>query len=414
MPICHERIRHDFSTARRLAWSLASCAALLLAPASAGAQRRRVAPTPVVAVPVPTSAAQDAAGAADAVARSHFDRGVALSGMGDYESALIEFRASYDIRPRPNVLFNLGATYQALHRYVRASRAIEQYLNEATLTAVRRADVERGLAQIRTYIAHIVLPGLPDGAVITLDREPWAMTRGGGETAVSAGRHDLEVTAPGFVATRQAFTIGGGETRSILVVMRAAEATVARPVDSTIPVLPAVVVVRGLPAGATLTIDGIAAPLDRAVQLSAGPHDFVARARGWVPWRGGMESIDGVSRTARVSMVRDNLMSAAPFGVATAATIAFGVGGIAMVVLASATQRDFNGLTQEDPRAAELARIGPTQFLLADGLLIATAIAGTVAVALLTRTRFAPAAATVRWSDRARDPSAPIPLGVRF
>ncbi|MBW2264248.1 MAG: hypothetical protein JRG91_19965, partial [Deltaproteobacteria bacterium] len=60
----------------------------------------------------------------------HFDRGVELFHNGDYEGALVEFRAAYESEPHFRVRYNIGISLYELHRYIEAKEEQESYLLE--------------------------------------------------------------------------------------------------------------------------------------------------------------------------------------------------------------------------------------------------------------------------------------------
>src|SRR5688572_29165419 len=49
---------------------------------------------------------------ARARARAHFEVGEKLQRAGDYDGAIAEYRAAYDLAPLPGLLFNLGQAFR--------------------------------------------------------------------------------------------------------------------------------------------------------------------------------------------------------------------------------------------------------------------------------------------------------------
>jgi tetratricopeptide (TPR) repeat protein len=71
---------------------------------------------------------QDAASTAEA--RVHFDRAIVLFESGNASGALAEFQRAHDLSGRASVLYNIGATYQALHDYPQAIEVLRRFLAE--------------------------------------------------------------------------------------------------------------------------------------------------------------------------------------------------------------------------------------------------------------------------------------------
>ena len=61
-------------------------------------------------------------------AKQHHDKGVEFFEAGDYESALTEFKATYDLSKRQDVLFNMAVATDKLGRYSESAGYLERYL----------------------------------------------------------------------------------------------------------------------------------------------------------------------------------------------------------------------------------------------------------------------------------------------
>jgi tetratricopeptide (TPR) repeat protein len=90
-------------------------------------------------------------GAARAVAREHFQRGVALAKRRVYAEALSEFQQAYVAVPHFSVLYNIGQAQIALGQRAEAIATLQRYLDEAgvDIDAQRRSEVEQVLARER-------------------------------------------------------------------------------------------------------------------------------------------------------------------------------------------------------------------------------------------------------------------------
>jgi hypothetical protein len=311
----------------------------------------------------------------EAEAREHFDRGLALFQTNDFNGALAEFQAAYDLSHRATVLYNIGVTHQNLHHYPEAARAIEQYLREATISPERRAQVEAGLNDIRNFIAHVRLTGLPDGAQVTIDGENAGTAPFANPIAVGTGRHVIAAHLDGYRDAQETLLIAGGQEREVSLPLRSASEAVAAPTT---------LAVHGAPAGATIEIDGRVAVADQATPVSAGEHVIRVRASGTSPFESHVTVPAGAARIATVH-IGSGRMTPVPFAAAAGATV---VSGVLMAIFGAMTQSthaQFAMLTQEDPRATELSQAGTTQRTLTNVFVATTAIFGaaTVATAIL-------------------------------
>ncbi|MBP6833920.1 MAG: hypothetical protein KA978_24255, partial [Deltaproteobacteria bacterium] len=84
----------------------------------------------VVALLCPVVAsAQPADPTRDAEARQHFATGRDAFSRGDFATAVTEFERSYALSRRAQLLYNIGTTYERLHRWEEARSALQRYLD---------------------------------------------------------------------------------------------------------------------------------------------------------------------------------------------------------------------------------------------------------------------------------------------
>jgi len=86
-------------------------------------------------------------------ARIHFEAGRALYQLGNFNEALREFAAGYQLAPRPQFLLNLGQCYRKLDDLANARAMYQRYLHDAALTDPERPQAEQILAEIEKQIA---------------------------------------------------------------------------------------------------------------------------------------------------------------------------------------------------------------------------------------------------------------------
>ena len=86
-------------------------------------------------------------------ARTHFEAGRALYQLGNYDEALREFAAGYELAPRPQFLLNLGQCYRKLENLEQARAMYQRYLHDAPVSDPERAQAQQILAEIDRQIA---------------------------------------------------------------------------------------------------------------------------------------------------------------------------------------------------------------------------------------------------------------------
>jgi len=141
--------------------------------------------------------AQPADPARDAEARLHFATGRDAFSRGDFASAVTEFERAYALSRRAQLLYNIGTTYERLHRWEEARSALQRYL-DAVADAPDRAEVEGRIRIIDVEIQHQAVDPTPppppqvvmvDRPVVVQSVRPWQVTFwvAGGLTVVSGG-----------------------------------------------------------------------------------------------------------------------------------------------------------------------------------------------------------------------------------
>lgn len=150
---------------------------LLLGTAAAGAQPSTP-PAPGGEPPAAGDAAATTAaelpGAAEedvrTRARALFEEGLRLLEIEDWEAAVRSFAASYELRPNPNVLYNLANAQRLLFDYPASIASFRRYLASEgdRVSAERRAEVEGFLAEMLSQVGTVTVAA-PEGATIAID-----------------------------------------------------------------------------------------------------------------------------------------------------------------------------------------------------------------------------------------------------
>lgn len=273
-----------------------------------------------------------------AEAQKRFARGNALYEKGDYEGALLSYKAAFELVPSPDILFNLGLAQEKTLDYAGCVQSFEHYL------AIDGKDVDGAKARAAGCRAHVRMPvtitSVPPGVAIShvaeatptfLGRTPTTLELPLGEydllldlegymvqgthidvTLGKSHNYDFQLTklsklriaanaegamvaiddnAPEPAPIERLVTAGSYEIRVTapghLDVVRTAFVDAGNDASLSIE-LPPVPTTQSLRlrsiAGSVILIDG--APATEEVQLGAGLHVVEAVAPGRVPYRG--------------------------------------------------------------------------------------------------------------------------------
>jgi tetratricopeptide (TPR) repeat protein len=87
-------------------------------------------------------------------AKKHFKQGTILYDEGNYEAALVEFKASYEANPNWKMRYYVAVTLQALHKFVEAEKEMKLYLEEGSdaVAEKKRKEVEDILTSLSGVI----------------------------------------------------------------------------------------------------------------------------------------------------------------------------------------------------------------------------------------------------------------------
>lgn len=147
-----------------------------------------------------------------AEARVHFDRAVSLFEAGDARGALAEFERAHELTGRASVLYNIGASYQALHDYPRAIDALRRYLASTEGRSTPQRDLAvRALSQMEPLVARLRVLRDPSDATVLLDGRALESDR----ATVGPGAHVLTASAPGREPRQVEVTVVSGDEREV-------------------------------------------------------------------------------------------------------------------------------------------------------------------------------------------------------
>jgi hypothetical protein len=174
-----------------------------------------------------------------AEAKQRYEKGVKLyDEEGSVQAALVEFERAYELAPNYKVLYNIGQGARTLRDYASALQAFEGYLagseQGAKLPKARLAEVEREIAQLRTYVATLTVEVDTDGATVMLDGVVLGLSPLPRPLVVNPGRVKITASKDGRTGTTAAALVGG-EAPHVRVAVPPPAAALPAPSPTTPP-----------------------------------------------------------------------------------------------------------------------------------------------------------------------------------
>jgi hypothetical protein len=136
-------------------------------------------------------------------ARTHYEDGQKAYDRGDYETAIREFEQAYQLKPHPNVLYNIAQAHERLLEYAESVKWFERFLAEAPPDAEFRPIVENRLRILRNLPARISVTSIPEKIHATLVSNGQEYKADTPTTfKVPAGDYQVYLDLPGWEAER--------------------------------------------------------------------------------------------------------------------------------------------------------------------------------------------------------------------
>lgn len=179
----------------------------------------------VVAAAPSLARAQDqdqAQKSASNAAREKFLKGQQAYQQGDYDMAISQWKAAYDLDPRPLILYNLSQAYERNGKLAEAVDALQKYLHNAEpddpnteLARARLASLQQRLNK-----TGIVITGAPAGADILVDGKSWGATPRPDPIPLKPGSHTVLLQRKGYQDFRATVGVPAGQRVTVQVQMR--------------------------------------------------------------------------------------------------------------------------------------------------------------------------------------------------
>lgn len=145
-------------------------------------------------------------------ARERFRKGMKLYSDGNFSGALVEFQASYRLKPAASTLQNVALSFKALFRYVEASQSLGRLLevHAAELSAEQLAAVKKAQGELEGFIGHIQLDVSPRAAKVTLNGRALEAAQLGEPLRLDVGEYKIRAEYDGYAPVERTIRVASG------------------------------------------------------------------------------------------------------------------------------------------------------------------------------------------------------------
>jgi tetratricopeptide (TPR) repeat protein len=163
-------------------------------------------------------------------ARQRYERGLQLYNESNFDAARVEFERAYQLAPSYKILYNIGLSYEQLGDYVQAQSTLVRYLEAggAEISAERRAEVKKELAQIQPRIAKVTVQTNVPGSELMVDDQCsadantgkvncGALDNGTRVVLMNPGRRRVTVKKDGYLPQTEVLTVAGSDQVAVNV-----------------------------------------------------------------------------------------------------------------------------------------------------------------------------------------------------
>jgi hypothetical protein len=222
-----------------------------------------------------------------AESEEHFQRGLRLWDQSDFKGALVQLRRSYELNPKPDILYNVAFVLVRLDDPVPAVEALDRILRDpGSLPAERVETARRTREEQASHIGQLLVRSNVD-ASLSLDGVLIGRTPMTAAVPVGRGRHWLTASAEGQSPFVDHFEIGGGQTLELPINLVPMQGTPAQ-LSITCPVPGADVLLDGRVVGRT--------PLSGSLPVAPGGHEVMLRRPGYQEARSSLVLAGGASQ----------------------------------------------------------------------------------------------------------------------
>jgi len=217
-------------------------------------------------------------------AKRDYDAGKMLFDDGDYATALLKYRAAYDATHDARLLWDVAVCEKSLRHYARTLATLGRYLSEGgeLLSPGDRRDAQDLSRAIAPFTSAQTINVSEEGAEIWVDGELVGRSPLPAPVVLDLGTRHVRIVEDGFRPWSLDMPVGGSAPTAIAALLRKE----AGHLDLTVP------------AGATVTIDGLEAGHGPSVSadLPSGAHALRVTAPDMRPIVTDVVVEDGKSR----------------------------------------------------------------------------------------------------------------------
>jgi len=163
-------------------------------------------------------------------ARVHFERGLKHLDAREYERALDEFRAAYELWQNPKILLNVGTVLRELGREAAAANAYARFVRDPSADPARLPEINRLLEELDRRVGRLDIRKADDVTRVLIDGQPLAAWENAAAVRVAPGSH--QVTGERRAAAPIVANVRVSAQESISVELRAESPADVRPPPS--------------------------------------------------------------------------------------------------------------------------------------------------------------------------------------
>jgi len=230
-------------------------------------------------------------------ARKAFAEGQASDKAEDWQTAIEHYQRANDLVPHHFALYNIARDYERLGQLREAAVWYERYVEKAP-PSPDRDKVQKLLAEIKLRPAKLTVKSTPSGARVTIDGQKVGVTPY--NASIRGGGHRVAVELDGQRDERDV-ALEFGEPETIELTLRN---VTARPTPTVKPVgLQGLLVVRGQPEGALISVDNVpAGTVPMSIPMAEGEHQVKVTSFGYADYTTSAIVTRGNESTIQVAM----------------------------------------------------------------------------------------------------------------
>lgn len=234
----------------------------------------------IVTLAGPAHALPDDPEARKQIAREAYAEGMKRAQAGEYEAAVAAFERAYAAVPKAAFLFNIAAAYETWGGHCAdALRTYERFFTACGDCPQREAAESRRARLYERCTAEVTVSSVPAGADLEIDGE--ARGRAPATLRLVEGPHVIVARLEGHPTHEKAINVKAGQPMNVALAL-------ASPPPAAAPPAAGRLVLRGVPPGAVVELDGRPAEgteLEVPAEATTPVADEAEVARGGAgPW----------------------------------------------------------------------------------------------------------------------------------